>query len=187
MPSSKDIEDYLASRDILKSNIHGFHQGSRELYRVVAGELRKLLCDGNNSLLPRVIPGLSLLPLLVCLDDFPTDGLVFLMPSVVSHNNATGPTVRSLFDFNEQYIPLKDWLEQVLFPPKITIRMLIRSVADKESAHADREYNETLKMTRSFFIFDEEVHKAHIVAIGEYILWVLESHIKRFPTDFRQK
>ena len=52
--SEKAANDFLASVAVLEANITLFHEGVREVYRVVATELRKLLCDGRGSLLPRV-------------------------------------------------------------------------------------------------------------------------------------
>ena len=45
--------DYEASLRVLDANIALFHEGVKDTYRVVATELRKLLCD-KKALLPRV-------------------------------------------------------------------------------------------------------------------------------------
>jgi hypothetical protein len=82
-------------------------------------------------------------------------------------------------------IPLEDWLDQPLFNERITIRDLIRSVSDKESVHSDRRYNETLLFTKSVKLSDEDMHKQHIVAIGEYLLRMMEGAIQQYPKLFQ--
>lgn len=184
MPSNKDIEDFLASRSILATNIEMFHKGNRELYRVVAVELRKLVCDGKNSLVPRLFPLAGFHPLLGRLPDNMKQGLVFQMPSEVHFDGKGGSKITALFDYRAQPLSLGEWLDQDLFSRAITIRELIRSVADKESAHSDKKYNDTLSLTRSVKLVDENIHKQHIVAIGEYLLTVMTNTIKQYPNVF---
>ncbi|TKJ46349.1 hypothetical protein CEE34_09040 [Candidatus Aerophobetes bacterium Ae_b3a] len=43
----------------------------------------------------------------------------------------------------------KEWLDQGLFNINITIRQLIKSMANKEGAHSDPKYDPTLRFTKS--------------------------------------
>ena len=184
MPSKKDIEDCLASRNILAANIGMFHQGNRDLYRVVAVELRKLVCDGKNSLIPRLFPSAGFHPLRGRLPDHLKEGLVFQMPAQIRFDGKGGSRIVALFNYRAEPLPLDAWLDQDLFNSTITIRELIRSVANKESAHSDKNYNDTLNFTRSVKLVDEEIHKQHIVAIGEYLLAMMTNTIKQYPKVF---
>lgn len=182
MVSPKDIEDFRASQNILAANIAMFHAGHGDLYRVVAVELRKLLCDGPSTLLTRIFPDLALAPLR---DALPPElkkelfgsGIGLHLSSLIHFDGQGGSRIVEMFDERLPAVPLQKWLSQDIFTPKITIKQLIRSVADKEAAHSDKEYNDTLKMTRSIRIIDKGVHEQHIVAIGEYLLKALAAHI----------
>jgi hypothetical protein len=181
MTSPKDIQDLRASRNILAANIAMFHAGHGDLYRVVAVELRKLLCDGRNTLLVRMFPELELAPLQGALpaelrELFDGPGFAFHMSSLIRFDGRGGSRILEMFDESIPTIPLEEWLSQELFTSRITIKQLIRSIADKEAAHSDKEYNDTLKMTRSIRIIDKGVHEQHVVAIGEYLLKALAVH-----------
>jgi hypothetical protein len=175
MISTKDVEDFRASRNILAANIAMFHAGHGDLYRVVAVELRKLLCDGRSTLLVRMFPELAFAPLRAELPAelrklFEGPGFTFHMSSLIECDGQGGSRIIEMFDESLPAIPLEEWLSQKLFTSQITIKQLIRSVADKEAAHSDKEYNDTLEMTRSIRIIDKGVHEQHVVAIGEYLL-----------------
>jgi hypothetical protein len=179
--SNKAIEDFIASRNILNVNIRLFHEGHRDLYRVIAVELRKLLCDGKNSLVPRLFPNTRLHPLRGRLPEHLKEGLVLSIPSMIEFGGQGGSRIMELFDKRAELIPLNEWLSQDLFNKHITIQELIRSVADKESAHADKQFNDTLHFTRSIKLVTEDLHKQHIIAIGEYILEMLNMAIESNP------
>lgn len=179
--SNKAIEDFIASRNILNANIRLFHEGNRDLYRVVAGELRKLLCDGKNgenSLVPRLFPSARLHPLRGQLPQELRGFFEFSIPSMIEFDGQGGSRIIELFDKTAEPLLFDEWLSQELFNKRVTIRELIRSVADKESAHADKQFNDTLHFTRSIKLVDEDLHKQHIVAIGEYVLEILNGAIE---------
>lgn len=178
---TKAIEDLKASRSILSANIRLFHEGSHDLYRVIAVELRKLLCDGKNSLVPRLFSNPRFHPLKGRLPDHLKEELVLQIPAMIQFDGKGGSRIVKLFDETAQPIPLEEWLMQDLFNKEITINELIRSVADKESAHSDPNYNETLAFTRGVKLVDEDLRKQHIVAIGEYILKQLDMAVKNNP------
>jgi hypothetical protein len=175
----KSVDDLLAARNVLHLNIQLFDAGNTDCYRVVAGELRKLLCDtqrGNdNSLVTRLFPKARLHPLLGRLPPELMDKLVFMIPSSMHFSSEKGTcTVEKLFDETAEPLSIRDWLAQPLFNNRITIGELIRSVADKLDAHSDEKFGPTLTMSNRILLIDEPLHIQHVVAIGRYILKVLD-------------
>jgi len=181
-PSQKDIHDFLASRDILSANIDMFHSGKRELYRVISVELRKLTCDGKSTLFPRIIGNVKFHPVRGKFRN-----AIFRLPAIIEFDGKGGSRILALFETRAENISLEEWLSQPLFNDSITIRELIRSVADKVSAHSDENYSDTLLFTKSVKIVDEDLHNQYIVAIGEYILNIMEEIIRQYPREFSLK
>ena len=177
----KSIDDFFATKNILENNIRCFHEGNRDLYRVVAVECRKLVCDGKNSLLLRIFPNIKFHRLKGYIPERLKKNLVFQIPSTVHFDGKGGFKVVELFNKNSDLISPDDWLNQELFNKDITIRELIRSVSDKESAHSDKSYNPTLSLSKSVKFIDEDIHKSHIVAIGEYLLQIINLLINNNP------
>lgn len=190
----KAVDDLKHSINIFEGNIRLFHEGNISVYRVIAGQLWLLLCDGKNSLVPRVFPNLKLHPLWGSITKEGDEewkrkfghsikeGLVFQMPAMVSFNGKGGSKIEVLFDERRQPIELGEWLDQDLFNQKTTIRQLIKSVRHKEAAHSDKDYDDTLKFTKSIKLVDEDIHIKFIVAIGEYILKVLKMAFQKEGT-----
>ena len=181
MISPKTLEDLRASRNILAANIAMFHAGHGDLDRVVAVELRKLHCDGQSTLLTRIFPELALAPLRGALPaelrkQLAGSGFLFHSSSLIQFDGQGGSRILEMFDEGLPPLLLENWLRQELFTDQITIKQLIRSVADKEAAHSDKEYNDTLKMTRRIRLVDKGIHEQHIVAIGEYFLKAVAIH-----------
>jgi len=181
MKINKAINDLKHSINILEDNVRLFHNGRISAYRVIAMQLRLLLCD-RYPLIPRVFQTVRLHPLLGYITKEENDewkrkfghsmkeGLVFQMPAMVHFNGKGGSRIEVLFDERKQPIELEEWLDQDLFNQDITIRELIKSVANKEGAHSDPNYNEALKFTKSVKLVDEDIYINFIVATGEYIL-----------------
>jgi len=191
MHINKAIDDLKHSINILEGNMRLFHEGNISVYRIIAVQLWLLLCDGKNALVPRVFQNVKLHPLL----GYTTkeedeewkrkfghslkEGLVFQMPAMVSFNGKGGSRIEVLFDERRQPIELEDWLDQDLFNQEITIRQLIKSVRHKEAAHSDKDYDDTLKFTKSIKLVDEDIHIKFVVAIGEYVLKLLKMAFRR--------
>jgi hypothetical protein len=176
----KALEDLRASREILDWNIRGFHSGKKAMYRVIAGELRKLLCDfdkrgckyKDKSLLPRVFGEVKLHPVIGY-----RSGILeilgknaFIIPAMMSSNGKGGSQIEALFDETKERIDLDEWRKQPLFSEGITVLELIESVAVKEAAHSDKNNNLTLRLVKKWKFPDEDVYAGVIVTIGEYIL-----------------
>ena len=109
-----------------------------------------------------------------------SNGLVFQMPAMVNFNGRGGSRVEVLVDEKRAPIDLNEWLAQMLFSKEITIRQLIRSVANKVAVHSDEDYDKTLATTKSVKLVDEDIHIKFIVAIGEYILRILKHQTNRW-------
>jgi hypothetical protein len=121
--SQKKMLEYArGSARILRRSIELYDQGERVFYRVMAVELRLLLCDTTRrhdkiydlSLAPRLFPNLALSPL----------------------------NDRYEFDLSGARLPLEIWLAQSIpLNPTLThtLRQLVRGVCDQDGgAHVDR-------------------------------------------------
>ena len=65
---------------------------------------------------------------------------------------------------------LELWLDQPFIFPDVTVREIIRSVADKEGAHADPKYNDTLFRSKAVKYGLNDSHLHNIVGIAESLL-----------------
>jgi hypothetical protein len=171
--SEKAAVDFVASLAVLEANIELFQRGVKDTYRVVATELRKLLCDGKNALLPRVFDSIRLHKLhwTYILERTPSlaEGLQILVPGRLEVRD--GKThFELLFAPTQEQLVLEEWLQQPMLGPDLSIRELIRSVADKEGAHADPSYNDALVRAKSVKYVTDESHLQCIVGIAEYLV-----------------
>lgn len=156
-----------------------YDNGLKDAYRAVATELRKLLCD-RNSLLPRVRPNFRLHKLhwTEILEGCPSlaDGLEVIMPGQLTVSTNGNYQFDLLFAQSGTRMTIDNWIQQPILSPKITIRELIKSVADKEGAHSDPDYNETLIKAKLVQYVRDASHIPCIVAIGRYLrAWMRDS------------
>lgn len=138
------------SLDLIQSNIDLYRHGLQPVYRVIAVELRLLLCDSNRahnrlvdiSLLPRIIPDLRLQPIK---KDAQTENAF-------------------MFDRSAPALPLKEWLTQVLpGSDGLTIKNLILGVCEQDGgAHVDPHPTSP--------IWEYSQRAQAIICIGEYLL-----------------
>jgi len=173
---SKSETDFLASLTVLEAAITMYHCGVVDSYRLVATELRKLLCD-RNALLTRVRPGFQLHKLhwTEMLETRPSlmNGLNYIMPGRLSVSQDGTSHFELTFAQSGALMDVEHWIEQPLFSADITVRELIKSVADKEGAHSDPDFNETLVHAKLVKYMRDDSHKPTIIAIGEYVFrWV---------------
>jgi hypothetical protein len=149
-----------AALRILEQNLRLYRQDEPACYRVVAVQLRLLLCDTNRihdrlvdiSLVPRIFPDLAL------------DRIAMLTPDV-----ETG-LPRLVFREKGVPLPLQSWLAQPLPAPwgkPVSLRELIRTVCEQDGgAHVDQRSLADLRAWKE--------RGDHIAAIGQYILSVLD-------------
>jgi hypothetical protein len=70
---------------------------------------------------------------------------VLYMPARMSFDDRGGSDIDALFHETGPMLALSEWLDQKLFSREVSLREFIRSLADRESAHADPTPNETLE------------------------------------------
>jgi hypothetical protein len=174
---NKAQNDFKDAINNLKQNIRLFNEGQTSAYRVVAVQLRVLLCDSDKrkdlSLMPRLFGDVKFHPLRGALPKELLEKITFMMPARVSFDGKSGAKIEALFDYSKNGVPLKEWLAQSLFSKDVTIYKFIRSVADKESVHSDEDYNDALRLTKSVHFPKEDICSKFIVAIGEYLLSII--------------
>lgn len=163
-----------ASLQVIGVNVNAYYSGALHSYRPIAAELRKLLCDTQArkdiSLLPQCFPGMQLHPL-VGSQSMIDEHTVLYIPGRMSFDGKGGSEMQMLFNESGPMLPMQVWLDQRLFSYSVTLREFIRSVADKEGAHADKEPNDTLKLTKSvLFPRDESLAAKAIIAIARYVV-----------------
>ena len=176
---SKSVKDFNASNKLLCLAVELYRSGEIEAYRWVAVELRKLLCD-TDSLLPRVHPNFMLHKLhwTELLETMPSlaDGMVMMMPGRLHVSPDGSSTFELTFAKSGEMMSASEWINQPFFSPNITIWELVKSVADKEAAHSDPDFNDTLVSAKLVKYVDKESHIPAIVAIGDYLCrWLHDS------------
>ena len=133
---------------------------------VIAINLRMLLCDGDGSLLPRVIED----PLF-----FPTKGEY--------EQNVILP--QFLFEPGRPPISLEEFLEQVIIrrpgSRPVTIKKMIRAVANQYGgAHVDTEIHED-------YYLSSQVSKHYFIQIAKYLINLTELDYNKVVEDFVNK
>lgn len=183
MPTTKNKTDLLNSFQLLSTYLKGFENGEQLLYLPMAVELRKLLCENNPSpLVTRVIPDFKLYKLhsATLFDGTPSllKGLEHFMPGKleVGDNNVT--ILRLSLSRTKELMEVREWTDQIFFKEKITIRGLIKSVADKEGAHSDANDNATLEYSKNWLYKDVSSRILGIYAIARLVYDVFENEYK---------
>jgi hypothetical protein len=166
----QELLDALSQIDF---GVKGFNEGVRSAYMGVAVELRKLLCD-KRPLVNRILEKPAYHPLWHDVNEEQQPGwnLPFFTGSFITYD-------ADVFDLNRPRIPLDVWLVQGIARQPghvITIKELIRSVADKQAAHADDDWNTSLVLARSVrssaginLGVGTGFHQPYICAIGAYV------------------
>lgn len=176
---SKSEDDFQASVRVLQGALAMYDSGLKDAYRVVATELRKLLCD-KDPLLVRVRPNLKLHKLhwTEVLESCPSlaEALEVMVPGQSSISSDGTYHFELMFAKSMMLMEPEEWIRQPFFSPSITIRELIKSVADKEGAHSDPDYNETLVRAKMVKYVRDDSHIPAIVALGDYLAkWLRDS------------
>lgn len=161
-----------ASLSNLCNNLKAYYKGDPYAYLPVAGELRKLVCDSqnrrDNSLVLRIDPDIRF-NALRAEDHHFDEKTVFFLPATITMGRRDHGKLSNLFNFHKQ-LPLEVWRNQLLLSRAISIRELVKSVADKEAQHADREINDTLKLAKAISLGGTaRVDTEFIAEIGHYI------------------
>jgi len=194
--TSKSLKDLEASFSVLVSNVKNYYSGNKHAYLPVAVELRKLLCDTqrgkDKSLLKRVFPHLRLKPLQGSQNKF-DEYTVFYIPGRLASDGNGVSKVWQLINENAASITIDEWLAQKFIDSATTIKDFIRSVADKEGAHSDEEFNVALRKTKSFMIPGSwSLCDQYIVFFGRYLtktlaIWMLNDDLKKISEYIRSQ
>ncbi len=182
--AEKNKVDLINSINLLKSYLENFEDGNILYYLSMAVELRKLLCETKSSpLITRVIPTFKLYKLNSTKNFKNTPsllkGLLHIMPGqfLVSEK---GVQLFSLsFSKDKELMNIDEWVDQIFFTEKITIRELIKSVADKEAVHSDNEYNDTLIHCKTWTYYDSGCHVLGIYSIARFIYSLITTEYKK--------
>jgi len=205
MDTEKLKADLKSSHENLKDSIDLFHKGRRNQYQNVASILRKLICDiseksfnqgkSNPSLLPKLKEEIKLPKIGENIsthndkNDLTRDEILkysIYLPGMTQTSADGKSKIIQLFQENSDMLDLNSWLNQIVMivnDEVITIYQLIKSIADKESVHADDEYNTTIKSSKQYISGDDESRAIYIIAIGELILKYLDNGLKLDPKD----
>jgi hypothetical protein len=177
IPSQRNSEEIRANLidaiNLVRINIALFDAGNRACYRLIAGQLRLLLCDGKgNSLIKRVFPNPRLHPFWQCeeMDEIEKQGgrMLFFLPGELASNSSQ---ITNICDRDKEPMELDKWLNLRVFDSSITLRGLIRSVANKDGgAHLDSKLDNTLMKTYSTEICGELSHVRFLVDISRYLV-----------------
>lgn len=172
--SKKQEEDFKNSILLLKSYLDSYEAGNALMYLPMAVELRKLMCEKQDKpLMEQVIPDIELHKLhsTELFGNHPSllVGLQNFMPGSLSFSEHKLPTFNLLFSKKQERMKLEPWVDQMFFKEGISIRELIKSVADKESAHADKNYNDTLLHCKNWIFNDTECHILGIYGLAKFI------------------
>ncbi len=177
----KSKNDLLSSIKLIQLYLNNYYDGHTDCYKSIAVELRKLLCD-KNPLLPRVHPEIKLhkLNLTKLKETSPSlmGGLVLSIAGSIYKNEKGKSSFDLKFANPFELISVKDWVNQSVLSTQITIFQIIKSIADKEAAHSDPEYDKTLLFTKSLGFIDTESHIPVLIGISEYILKFYKKEIE---------
>lgn len=187
MDKIKIKEDLNNSVAILQNNIELFYQGKKEMYVVIANELRKLICDRNitkpnskdKSLLPKIFSAIKLFSVKNVDKEIKSNSIFQSFGSIQFSGNGVYK-ITNLFDEKKPKILLDEWLKQrMMFSGIIiTLEEFIKSISEREAVHADDNYNETIHRVKFFKVGDDDTRRHYIVAIGEYLLKEIKENAK---------
>ncbi len=186
MNRKKAWNDLQATLNNLEDSISLFRKGRRDQYRSVAIGLRTLLCDKNTALLG-IFPRAAFHPLngfaarLAVKQSYLLENLVFSPPGIINSDGKGNVRIEKLF-WKGNLLLLEQWLNQPLISKRVTLREFIKSIADKEGKHLDKEYDSTLQLVRHVNIANKKYHPELIVTIGEYVAGLLQHVVKTFFT-----
>ena len=166
----KNKKDLTNSLSLLASFLKSYEDGNVLMYLPMAVELRKLVCE---DLMSSVVPSIKLhkIHMAALFEKTPSllVGLVSMMPGEVSVLSSGAVSLSLRFSRGRELMTVTEWTKQPFFSGNITLNELIKSVADKEAAHSDPDYNKTLQHCRSWSFVDVNCHILGIYGISKYI------------------
>jgi hypothetical protein len=203
-PDLRSVEYLTDALDLIERSCKSFRDGHYPDYRVIAGQLRILLCDTrnnkDNSLALRVFPELRLHPMRnrVTPDEIhrreedvrrvvPECGeMLTWIPATVTGMPEALRFV-DVFDTGASPIPLGEWREQigvVLGGQLFSLKKIIKSVAEKDGgSHVDDTPDEYLVSARKMHHKGPHRratahHEPMMIALGEYVVDELRRQLR---------
>lgn len=187
-----DFKSYLKgelreSLKVIDSCLSGIYSGETHMYRALACQLRLLLCDTrskkDNSLMVNVHPNLEVSglkpinwsarktgPLSIYQTHDGTNRIAQMPFEVTQFIN--GLTIADLLIEELRLVPISRWSEQYVTysPTELTIKEIIRSVADKGGgAHVDPSMSLSLRYMRQNSIFGKTYAELLIIAVARFV------------------
>lgn len=165
-----DKARFQASIMALDSGVEAFYRGDAGAYAAVAVEVRRLLCDGDASLLPRVASEPVRLFKLHSTHVFEQSPSLadahFLLPGRIGRSADGSFWFELKFAATAELMPLERWLQQSFIHPGFSIGEVITSVADAATANPAYDRDAKAKYDR---YFNERLYPHCIVAIAEHL------------------
>lgn len=187
----KSYRDFKAAIQILETSLKAYRD-NKEMYRVVANQLEILLCD-RDALIPRLFPDVRFHRLFVKprskMDTRNKIGknrykltFNFVLPGLIDARQ-NRIKVLTIFDETKKPIKFKSWINQPLFSKDFTLRDFVKLVRNIEGAHSVPEAPKKFKITKKFFIENDDIARTYITKIGEYVL----TQCKLLDTNYRKQ
>lgn len=187
-----DLKSYLKgelreSFKVIDSCLSCIYSGETHMYKALACQLRLLLCDTknrkDNSLLINVHPSLEISGLKPINWSVRKAGSISLYQTQDGNNRIAqmpfevtqfinGLTIADLLVEELRLVPINLWSEQYVTysPTELTIKEIIRSVADKGGgAHVDPSMSLSLRYMRKNSIFGKTYAELLIIAVARFI------------------
>jgi hypothetical protein len=102
--------------------------------------------------------------------------MLLMMPGRLHSSSDGSSKFELVFAKSGEMMTVREWVNQPFLSPSITIWELVKSVADKEAAHSDPSFNETIVSAKIVKYVEKESHIPAIAAIGDYLCrWIQDS------------
>lgn len=172
---------------VIETCLSCIYSGQTHMYRALASQLRLLLCDTSrkkdNSLLVSVYPKLEVSGLESINWSKHSSGYLHISQTGAGTNRVaqmpfeitqfyTGLSTADLLLEKSKLIPIGQWSEQFVTysPTELTIKEIIRSVADKGGgAHVDTSMSPALKNMRKLTPVGKTYAELFIIALARFI------------------
>ena len=183
--SEWEFEEALECFQVIESSLRCIYAGEDHMYRALSAQLRILLCDSPKPLLVRLFPNLELQSLqpvrflkpgefggeLKHLNDIAVlnsqSAVISCMPFEARAYFNGVEDCKPLLNTDNSLLMVENWVEQVisLHPVPVTVRQLIRSVADRGGgAHVHKSKDALLCGLKN--LRPGRLHLAALVLIG---------------------
>ena len=170
--------------ELIDTILECHYAGKKNMYRLLAGQLRILLCHKNrgNMLLPRVFPEIVLSSLKtidwsdekneeIMMHDPNGDARISRMPfEIIRYSN--GLVVADLFFNKDEMLDTKSWINQALTynPTPLTINDIIIHIAEKGGgAHVDNSPSPQLRYMRQRTPTGQTYAEMFIIALARTV------------------